>query len=207
MVGEAGLLEALRNTLDSMAVGVIIVASDARILHANLAATRMLNRRSPIVSLGGWLSALRPGPTKELNEAVAQIHAVEPSIASGGIGVPLFNSDMSTAMAYVLPLPCRDMQAEQEDQANAVVFVTSASRQLRADISAVGRIFQLTPAEMRLLKHLVAGARISDAAAALGITQATAKTHCSRIFSKAGVSRLVELMTMIGQLTPPICRA
>jgi DNA-binding CsgD family transcriptional regulator len=114
---------------------------------------------------------------------------------------------MSIAMAHVLPLPCRDGQAQREDQATAVVFVTSASRQLRADVSTVGRIFKLTPAEMRLLKLLVAGARLTEAAAALGITQATAKTHCSRIFSKAGVSRFVDLMNMIGQLTPPTCRA
>ena len=48
---EAYLAEALGTTLDNLAVGVIIVAEGARILHANAAARRMLEARSPVVSL------------------------------------------------------------------------------------------------------------------------------------------------------------
>ena len=48
---EARLLDALRITLDSLSVGVVIVDCDARILHANQAARNMLDARSPIMSL------------------------------------------------------------------------------------------------------------------------------------------------------------
>jgi PAS domain-containing protein len=60
------LVEALGTTLDSIDVGVIIVNGEARILHANQAAKRMLDQRSPIVSLGGCLGTLRADLTKEL---------------------------------------------------------------------------------------------------------------------------------------------
>ena len=68
---EAYLAEALGTTLDNLAVGVIIVAEGARILHANAAARRMLEARSPVVSLGGCLGALDAGLTKELQRAIA----------------------------------------------------------------------------------------------------------------------------------------
>ena len=63
---EAYLAEALGTTLDNFAVGVIIVAEGAHILHANAAARRMLEARSPVVSLGGCLGAL-----EELQRAIA----------------------------------------------------------------------------------------------------------------------------------------
>ena len=59
------IFEALGTTLDSIDVGVIIVGREARILHANQAAKRMLDQRSPIVSQGGCLGALRADLTKE----------------------------------------------------------------------------------------------------------------------------------------------
>ena len=65
------LVEAFGTTLDSIDVGVIIVNGEARILHANQAAKRMLDQRSPIVSLGGCLGTLRADLTKELRTAIA----------------------------------------------------------------------------------------------------------------------------------------
>ena len=65
------LFEALGSTLDSIVMGVIIVADQGRILHTNQAAQRMLDARSPIVSLGGCLGALQAELTKELRRAIA----------------------------------------------------------------------------------------------------------------------------------------
>ena len=70
-VAKSYLVEALGTTLDSIDVGVIIVNGEARILHANQAAKRMLDQRSPIVSLGGCLGTLRADLTKELGTAIA----------------------------------------------------------------------------------------------------------------------------------------
>jgi PAS domain-containing protein len=47
------LVEALGTTLDSIDLGVIIVNGETRILHANQAAKRMLDQRSPISRSAG----------------------------------------------------------------------------------------------------------------------------------------------------------
>jgi DNA-binding CsgD family transcriptional regulator len=64
--------------------------------------------------------------------------------------------------------------------------------------------FHLTPAEARLLQQLVSGASLHEAASALGIAEATARTHRNHIFTKIGVSRRSDLLLLVGRLVPPI---
>ena len=106
---EAYLTEALGTTLDKLAVGVIIVTEDARILHANAAARHMLEARSPVVSLGGCLGALDAELTKELRRAITLVRTDAAHIGGSGIGVPLTDKDMTAAAAHVLPLARRDV--------------------------------------------------------------------------------------------------
>jgi DNA-binding CsgD family transcriptional regulator len=199
---KSPLFEALGGALDSIVIGVIIVAEQGRILHANQAAQRMLAAHSPIISLGGCLCALQPGLTKELRRAIATAQADANGIPGAGIGVPLVDKTMSAATAHVLPLACGGARTS----AAAAVFVTPASVALPAEIGTVARIFSLTPAEARLLQHLVTGASLTEAATALGVTEATARTHRNHIFTKTGVSRRNDLLVLVTRLVPPIRR-
>ena len=204
---KAYLFEALGSTLDSIAMGVIIVADQGRILHTNQAAQRMLDVRSPIVSLGGCLGALQAELTKELRRAIAAAQADASLIGAAGIGVPLVDKNMTAATAHVLPLARGDRPARRSNaETAAAVFVTPASTASPADVGTVARIFSLTPAEVRLLQLLVSGASLMEAAAALGITEATARTHRNHIFTKTGVSRRTDLLALVGRLVPLIRR-
>ena len=201
------LFEALGSTLDSIVMGVIIVADQGRILHTNQAAQRMLDARSPIVSLGGCLGALQAELTKELRRAIAAAQADASLIGVAGIGVPLVDKNMTAATAHILPLARGDRPARRSNaETAAAVFVTPASTASPADVGTVARIFSLTPAEVRLLQLLVSGASLMEAAAALGITEATARTHRNHIFTKTGVSRRTDLLSLVGRLVPPIRR-
>jgi DNA-binding CsgD family transcriptional regulator len=51
---------------------------------------------------------------------------------------------------------------------------------------------------------LAEGAKLAEAAVALGIADTTAKTHLTHIFSKTGVSRQVDLIALIHRLVPPV---
>lgn len=201
------LLDALGSTLDSIVIGVIIVADQGRILHANQAAQRMLDARSPIISLGGCLAALQGELTKELRRAIATAQADASIIGAAGIGVPLVDKNMTAATAHVLPLACGARRSPRANaQTAAAVFVTPVSAASPADFGTVVCIFSLTPAEARLLQYLVSGASLTEAASALGITEATARTHRNHIFTKTGVSRRTDLLALVGRLVPPIRR-
>ena len=195
------LFEALGSTLDSIVIGVVIVGEQGRILHANQAAQRMFAARSPIVSLGGCLCALQGELTKELRRAIATAQQNPNGIPGSGIGVPLVDKHLAAATAHVLPLACGGRHVSA-----AAVFVTPGGAALPAEIGTVARIFSLTPAEARLLQHLVTGASLTEAATALGVTEATARTHRNHIFAKTGVSRRNDLLVLVTRLVPPVRR-
>jgi DNA-binding CsgD family transcriptional regulator len=60
--------------------------------------------------------------------------------------------------------------------------------------------------EIRLLEQLAGNATLASAAKALGVSQETARTHLAHIFSKTGVSRQADLLTLLNRLMPPIRR-
>jgi DNA-binding CsgD family transcriptional regulator len=199
------LLQALKAALDSIAVGTVFADRDARILYANRTARLMLTARTPIVSLGGELSALHTEATRELKDAIAS--TLEGPGTDARIGIPLVNRDLTVAMAYVLPLTRSDVYSSAVTKAASAVFVASANAESRFDISAIGRTFRLTPAETRLLSQLSAGATLTEAAVVLGVTEATAKAHRNNIYMKTGVSRRTDLLSLISQLIPPLFKS
>ena len=108
-------------------------------------------------------------------------------------------------------MSCRSraaMRGSEGGSATAAVdFVARANMMLPVDVGTVARIYGLTPAETRALQHLVAGASLTEAATALGVSETTAKTHRNHIFLKIGVSGRTDLFALIGRLVPPIRRA
>jgi DNA-binding CsgD family transcriptional regulator/PAS domain-containing protein len=197
---------ALSATLDNFQTGVIVVAADGRVLHANDAARRMFDEGGLVRSINGRLLAYEAKANDELTRALALACNNEAGIGANGIGIALNGASGEPAVAHVLPLAKGDLRTRLMPQATAAVFVSKSDNPLPADMSAIGRAFELTPAETRLLEHLVQGATLTDVSRVLGISLTTAKTHLSHIFSKTGVTRQADLIALVNRLTPQIKR-
>jgi hypothetical protein len=155
-VAKSHLFDALVGTLDNIAIGIVIVAEQGRIMHANHAAREMLAAKSPIMALGNCLCALQAERTKELRQAIARAQTEPATVNPFGIGVPLIDKSMNPATAHVLPLVSPTNQAQPLNmQAPVAVFVTPPSIVPPIETGAVARLFKLTPAEARLLAQLV----------------------------------------------------
>jgi DNA-binding CsgD family transcriptional regulator/PAS domain-containing protein len=194
----------LSATLDNLQTGVIIVAADGRVLHANDAARCMFAAGGPVRSVKGRLSAHEAEAGDELGCALAHACKNEAGIGASGIGVALSGPPGEPAVAHVLPLARGNLRTRLVPQAIAAVFVSQSGSSLPADMSAIAPAFNLTPAEARLLEHLVQGATLVNVARTLGISEPTAKTHLSHIFSKTGVTRQADLVALVDRLMPPI---
>jgi DNA-binding CsgD family transcriptional regulator len=204
-VAKSHLFDALVGTLDNIAIGIVIVAEQGRIMHANHAAREMLAAKSPIMALGNCLCALQSERTKELRQAIATAQADPATVNPSGIGVPLIDKSMNPATAHILPLVSPNGQAQPLDmQVPVAVFVAPPSIVPPIETGAMARLFKLTPAEARLLAQLVSGASLAEAALNLGIAEATARTHRNHVFTKTGVSRRADLIVLVGRLLPPI---
>src|SRR5712671_1996715 len=185
-------LHTLAATLDSFNAGILVVADQGRILHANGTARDMLSKRETIAAVGGILSVRDPRAERALADAIELARADEANIGGSGIGVPLGSE--KAAIAHVLPLARGDLRTRLAPQATAAVFITEPTDPAPQDMSAVVANFGLSPAEARLLEHLACGESVSEAAEALRISTHTARTHLAHIFSKTGTSRQADLI-------------
>jgi DNA-binding CsgD family transcriptional regulator/PAS domain-containing protein len=197
---------ALSATLNNFQTGVIVVAADGRVLHANDAARRMFDNGGPVRSINGRLTAYEPEASDELARALALACNNEAAIGASGIGIALNGPSGELAVAHVLPLARGDLRTRLMPTATAAVFVSKSDNPLPTDMSAIGRAFALTPAETHLLEHLAQGATLADVSRVLGISITTAKTHLSHIFSKTGVTRQTDLIALVNRLMPQIKR-
>jgi DNA-binding CsgD family transcriptional regulator len=192
--------QALAAALDGMALGVVILAADCRVLHANEAAKCMLAAGVPLRTAAGRLHACGSAD-EELVRAIA-LAEDETAIGKLGIAIRLQGYSEGIAVGHVLPLSCGKVRRRLFPQAVAALFITQSGQPMATDLSGIAAVFQLTPAETRILRELACGASTRDIAAAFGVTEGTAKTHLKRIFAKTGVRRQAELVALIKDIVP-----
>ena len=67
----------------------------------------------------------------------------------------------------------------------------------------IGKIFKLTPTELRVLLAIVEVGGVPEVAAALGVADTTVRTHVTRLFQKTGATRQADLVKLVaGYATP-----
>jgi DNA-binding CsgD family transcriptional regulator len=197
--------ESLGGVLDQMAVGVLLVAEDGRILHANRAAAAMLERRTPIAAAKNMISAVDRRATARLRRIIALAAAGnEGEIGASGVGIALRGRADDVATAHVLPLARGDLRTRLLPAAVAAVLVASDLQLPLGRLSAFAEAFGLTPAETRLLDRLILCESIEEASAALNFARTTSKTHISRILVKTGTRRRPALMALVYRLAPAL---
>jgi DNA-binding CsgD family transcriptional regulator len=68
----------------------------------------------------------------------------------------------------------------------------------------VAKLYQLTPAELRVLYAVMEAGGVSAISAMLGISQATVKTHLQHLFEKTGTRRQTKLVKLVAGHASPI---
>ena len=201
---QAVEIETFESAVDLLQAGVLFVDRDCRIIHANRVAQAMLQEGSPIQSVRGELRTHLPQTTAALEKAVAV--SVESAIGRSGIGVPLLRPDGHPAHAHVLPLMSGDIRSRLAPAASAALFVTVHGKGADPPAEAIAAVFDLTPAEIRVVQRLLAGRTPAEIADELDLALPTVRTHLARIFAKTGTSRQSDLVLLATQLASPAMR-
>lgn len=193
--------QSLKSAFDALETGVILTDNEARVVHANSAATAMLHRGDPIVSERGRLGARGDEASLALRAAVRRAARDEASLGQSGIGLPVPFADGRPAVAHVLPLAKTPVRGGLSTATAAVFIGTSEATQPPTD--AISALYDLTPAEQRVLTSVLAGRNQAETASQLNVSENTVKTHLSRIFSKTHTSSQTELQRLAERLGRP----
>ena len=192
-----------RQALDHLAVAVVLTGANGSIIHANGAAQQMFSAQGPILSRHGLLQAQNTAVVLALQEAIANAASADASIGSRGIGLPISAPGQPPAVAYVLPLTEGTARAAFRP-ACAAVFVSTTTSASPLPEAVLTTLFDLTPAEARVLLRIGSGLSASRSAVSLGIGENTLKTHLNRIFAKTGTRRQADLVKLISNMGVPL---
>jgi DNA-binding CsgD family transcriptional regulator len=83
---------------------------------------------------------------------------------------------------------------EADDAGEGLAVLISAAAPQPLGDEHLMQAYELTPAEARLLGALVAGERLADYAARVGVGLCTARTHLRGLFAKTGTTRQADLI-------------
>jgi DNA-binding CsgD family transcriptional regulator len=188
------------DTLDGLDAGLCLVDAGGRLIHANAAGQAILDAGDILYDVGGRLAACNAQINQTLREVFAAAGQGDAALGTKGIAMPLTGKDGERYVAHALPLTSGARRpAGIAYTAVAALFVRKAALAMSPRSEVVGKIFNLTPAELRVLLAIVEVGGIPEVAAALGVANTTVKTHVSHLFEKTGTSRQADLVKLVAE--------
>lgn len=194
-------VDRLSAALDALSAAVWLADGAGRVLHANAAAEALLRREGPLRLAQGRLVARSPAEDAALRRALAEAAAGDFGAATTPQAtLALGDGAEGTGLALtLLPLPQGVPQG-----ATVAIFAQHPGAAPAAPVDAFAALHGLTPAETRCLAEILLGRTVPEAARALGMGEATARSHLKRIFEKTGASRQSELVRLAAGYAAPL---
>ena len=188
--------DALREALELLGIGVLIIGGGGDLLAVNRAAQTMLDDNDGLVANEGRLCAVSLVDAVRLQAAIA--HARGNYCArdrDGNQNAPL----MRIGRKGRRPLLVAVMRGAAclSGTHSVVVHAVDPESDLDDALAPVCEMFGLTGAEARLTRLLVSGMSLADAAARLRIQSPTARSYLKQAFVKTGTHRQSSLVQML----------
>jgi DNA-binding CsgD family transcriptional regulator len=204
MLGQAEAA-CFSDILDCLSAGMILVDGIGRVVHANAAGNAILGAADFLRTVHGRLVAGDAPTNAAFREILAAADGGDAAIGVKGIALPLTAHDGERYVAHVLPLTSGARRhAGLAFNAVAALFVRKAALEAFATPEIIGRMYKLTPAELRVLLAIVDIGGVPEVAAALGVASTTIKTHLNRLFEKTGVCRQADLVKLVAGFSTPL---
>ena len=195
----------LTDALDGITAGMILVDSRGQVVHTNGVGQAILVDGDLLYVSGGRLAAPDPKTNDTLNDIFASTSGGDAAVGVKGIALPLMSRDGHRYMAHVLPLTSgARRKAGVGYSASAAMFVRKVQLEPPAMPEVIAKLYGLTPSELRVLLAVFESGGVSDIADALGISEATAKTHLRRLFDKTGTRRQADLVKLVAGFAAPV---
>jgi DNA-binding CsgD family transcriptional regulator len=184
-----------RRALDEIRVPLFAVDFAGKVLLINSAGEGVIRAKRWIAVVGNVLGPSRGLIGREaLRQALSKLRL--------GTGSSLLLTDGSSReQAVMTTMPLSSSLGIQVSRKTVAGFVWIVPCSAEANsVKGLGRLFQLTPAETRLLQRMVDGMTLSDAAGSLQVSLNTARTQLKAIFRKTGRRTQGQLLALASRM-------
>lgn len=198
MAGEEWNRRAMQEVVERLRLGVIFLDPEGRPVMSNPSADRILTLRERLGVRDGRLYATRPRDDRMLQDAIVRalgnlasrrFHLAERFFFVGG-------EEDRVLDFCVKPLPSGTAGSGGDDSA-LVVLVANAEGISDYPVDNVRHLYSLTGVEADLLRLLVGGATIAEAAERRGVTLNTARSQLKALFEKTNTKSQAALIQLV----------
>ena len=188
----------LSEIMSQRGIGAAIVDAEARPLYANetcieiieeLNASGALNHHDPTPIERG--RAPRLELPREIQKKMVEVSAKCP------VTIVCEKDESDYPIVFHIHQVALHEAFSARDQIAYAIVVIDPERAIHLDAESISQAYQLTPSEARVSALIAVGERIEAAAAVLGITPSTARTHLKRILRKTRTNRQAELVKLL----------
>ena len=203
---ERGARYALLDVLDQLPTAIVVVDAEAHPVMINAAAEGILALSDGMLVNGKRLEALWHAERARLAQLIAAACAATNGGSSGAGGHLTITRPSGFRPFLVIVSPLPRAHCDHVGRRRPVAAVVIKDPQAEPQTSAASRreiaeLYELTPAEERLLDLILDGSGLFEAAEQLGVSRNTARTHMKRIYAKTGTRRQAELVRRLAHLT------
>lgn len=184
--------ERLARMFNLITAGIVLLASDQRVLFANISAQRLLQDCTD--------PHLDRENTGSLPITLATSALVRCAVEAGMRGeeyteflsLPRRNAQRDV-LVTICALDCQDLK----DAPAAALFISAGQRDKVPPLKALETLFQLTPSEGRIAWAFAQGLRPEQIAEAFDISLTTVAFHKRNIFQKTHTNRQADLIALL----------
>lgn len=179
--------------INALSTPLIILDDLHCVLHANPEAERLLRPGGVFRCHSGRLSPEQgTGGAKRLQQGLIHLKAGRASLTE----VTVDGRQMMVSMA---PIGGTADVRQFWPRAAGLVWISTGVVKT-SPLAQVAGVFGLTPSELRLVRQLITGLGMAEAALVSGISVHTARTHLKAVQRKTGWHSQAEMVRMLGQL-------
>jgi DNA-binding CsgD family transcriptional regulator/PAS domain-containing protein len=201
LTASTSLMQSVHNTLEVHPDGIILMNRSGQILFTNRTAVSMAAASDSFVLRRSRILAIKSDDNNELQRLIATAIGINrgPTDARGDAIQLTRSNGARSYIAVVAPLP-RSCDLHEATVPVAYIIVSDPARISSGSSPLFKKLFGLTTAEVRIAERIMNGETPEQAAEALEIGIATARTHLSSIFHKTDVKRQSELVKLLVRL-------
>lgn len=191
--------ELYEELLGSMDIASVIVNAKLEVLSANQQAKQILTSKDGVFLRRNSLRCSQVSDQQKLEDACHELmgRARDDELARQTCSISIGRTSSDRKWDVYIRTVGKQNVVFGEGGPELVLLLQGPVRDCAPSQSRLIEMFGVTPAEAKLVAHLVDGLTLTAAAEALGVSRNTARAQLASIFTKTGVNRQNQLVKLV----------
>jgi DNA-binding response OmpR family regulator len=182
--------------MDALSLAILIVDGQGAVKYINTCAKALLSTKIRTLTIkDDYLSAINFSDKSKLSAFITAATSAEE------IRSAMFLHDDEVRQVFITPLPSMSTLILNINSPLALILITEPNETL-SELQLMGKLYNLSPAELRVASALLDGKSPNEYASEAGLTLHTVRSQLKNLFSKTFTRRQSELVALLSKLPP-----